>query len=81
MRRQVACYLSAACIATLMSLPGSAQALLVPIPGLFGTGLDDDGNVQANGAKEKQYAFHGNGSVPHASPHSALMTSWGEWVG
>jgi hypothetical protein len=64
MRRQVACYLSAACIATLMSLPGSAQALLVPIPGLFGTGLDDDGNVQANGAKEKHYAFHGNGSVP-----------------
>jgi hypothetical protein len=20
-------------------------------------------------------------SNPHASPHSALMTSWGEWVG
>src|SRR4051794_39838197 len=90
-------YVAVCCLGAFVAASGPATAgLMIPIPGLFGTGLDDGDNVLGNGDHEMHYSFADPGSAPAASSHDIRVftqinpdtpTSWSgnsdtsAWIG
>jgi hypothetical protein len=57
-------YVAVGCCGSMLLLASGAQALTVPIPDLFSTGVDANGQVLGNDQPELHYFFAGPSAVP-----------------